>query len=87
MSKGNEQNKAVEPFWLKKVFPDSVEVFDFAAPPVGTLFADAIFAFDTNALLAPYDVSKQSVDEIERIYRQLANYDRLDPSFCCDLTR
>ncbi len=77
MSSGDQQKQAVEPFWIKKVFPDPLEVFGFAAPPVGKLFADAVFAFDTNALLAPYQVSKQSVEEIERIYRDLAKYDRL----------
>ena len=67
----------VDPFWLRTVFPDPLEVFAFSARPVRALFADALFCFDTNALLAPYQVSNQSADEIERIYRELAKHDRL----------
>lgn len=77
MSSSDQPKQTVEPFWLKRVFPDPLEVFGFGAPPVSALFADALFVFDTNALLAPYQVSKQSVEEIERIYRELAKYDRL----------
>jgi hypothetical protein len=75
--KQQKDKQLTDPFWLRTVFPDPVEVFGFNAPPVSTLFADAIFGLDANALLAPYQVSKQSADEIERIYREFTNHDRL----------
>lgn len=75
--KQQKEKQQTDPFWLRAVFPDPVEVFGFNTPPVSTLFADAIFGLDANALLAPYQVSKQSAEEIERIYRELTKHNRL----------
>src|SRR5437016_3593792 len=75
--KQQKEKQQTDPFWLRTVFPDPLEVFGFSAPPISKLFADALFGLDTNALLAPYQVSKQSADEIERIYRELARHNRL----------
>jgi hypothetical protein len=71
------QKQEVDPFWNRTVFPDPVEALRFCSPAVNMLFADALFVFDANTLLAPYQVSNQSANEIERIYRDLAKHDRL----------
>jgi len=77
MAGPDSQKTDVDPFWNRVVFPDPVEAIGFSSPAVSVLFADALLVFDANTLLAPYQVSKQSADEIERIYRELAKHDRI----------
>ncbi len=67
----------VEPFWLNAVFPDAVKALEFESPTIDELLDSCVFAFDTNALLAPLDLSGKSIDSIEKIYRALAESKRL----------
>lgn len=73
----SEAPKLLAPSWLDGVFPDPVEALAYSSPSLEVLFKDAAVVFDTNALLAPYQVGNQSVDEIATIYRELAGDDRL----------
>jgi PIN like domain len=75
--KQQKLKQETDPFWIRRVFPDALRAIQFSSSPVSILFADAIFVLDTNTLLAPYQVGKQSVAEIERIYRELSSHDRL----------
>lgn len=76
-AKPAKQTQQVDPFWLRTVFPNAADIFGVIVPPVTDLFADAIFAFDANALLAPYQVGKESAAEIGKIYRELASKNRI----------
>jgi hypothetical protein len=67
----------MDPFWLESVFPDPQAVFAFSCASPTELSRHAVFALDTNVLLAPYLVEPASLKDIERIYRKLAQQDRL----------
>ena len=67
----------IDPFWLEKVFPDSLAAFEFESPTPADLSTKCVFALDTNILLAPYEVGSESFHEIEPIYNALASDNRL----------
>lgn len=75
--KTSRHSDAADMFWLTKVFPVPSAIFSTKTPRANQIFDDAIVALDANILLAPYQVSKQSFDEISAIYRRLTSSNRL----------
>ena len=61
---------------LEDVFPDLSELL----APSATFSArddDTVIVLDTNVLLLPFDVSKERLEQIEAVYRKLADEERL----------
>jgi PIN like domain len=67
----------VDLFWLEKIFPKPEDVFAYRRPPISQIVAGCVFALDTNVLLAPYLIGKDSLKEITRIYIRLHRDNRL----------
>ena len=67
----------VDLFWLEKVFTKPEDVFSYKRPPMDQVVATCVFALDTNVLLAPYLIGKDSLQEITGIYTRLHRDNRL----------
>jgi len=63
-------------FYLDKVFPEPDKIFSANYKSIDELFKTAIFVFDTNALLVPFDTSEQSLKDIKAILLKLKKQNR-----------
>lgn len=66
-----------DPFYLESLFPESDKIFSFLHKPFEEVKDGCIYVLDTNALLAPYFVSKEGIEDFKRIYRMLKKQKRL----------
>lgn len=64
-------------FYRDAVYPDAQGIFSFQSKSLAQIKNDCIVVLDTNSLLVPYTTGKESLDEIGRIYKQLASLNRL----------
>lgn len=80
------QRKAPEPivplkgedaFWLTDLYPDATALFEHNHAPLDDVVVDCIVVLDANVLLLPFEFTKASVGEVERVYTQLAHGGRL----------
>lgn len=72
-----QPQQGYDKFVLDKVFATPSTVFSVCTPRLANLHADSLYVFDTNALLAPYRLGAGQADEIAKVYRGLAQTDRL----------
>lgn len=65
-------------FYLEKIISDPVSSLKLKNKTIDEIKDDCIFVFDTNVLLAPYEVkSKLSFDEIKLTYKKLVEEEKL----------
>lgn len=64
-------------FYLERILPDPAMIFTAEYKSARELFGNAIFVFDTNALLVPFDTSQRNLEEIKSILINLKNENRL----------
>jgi|GEM_PF-6811371 hypothetical protein len=64
-------------FILDTVFPDPGTLLSVRTPRLKDLVGDCVFAFDTNALMAPYYLGAGDSQEISRVLQGLAENNRL----------
>lgn len=64
-------------FYLDKVFPEPDKIFSADYKRIDELYKTAVFVFDTNALLVPFDTSEKNLKEIKQILIKLKNEKRL----------
>lgn len=64
-------------FYLDKVFPEPDKIFSAQYKSLQDLFKTAIFVFDTNALLVPFDTSEKNLNEIKTIFLNLKENKRI----------
>ena len=65
------------PFLLEELYPDVSNIFNTEMLPVGEIKDDCVVVLDTSALLFPYKVNKDSLQEITKTYRYLIDSLRL----------
>lgn len=66
-----------DPFYRDKVFPDPLAVFSFLPEPLDKIKDTCLVVIDTNALLLPYKVGKETLYDLSIVYNQLAHENRL----------
>jgi exonuclease VII small subunit len=64
-------------FVANRVYPEANRIFGTTTRPIEEIKETAIIALDTNALLVPYNIGKESFAQIERTYEELVAHDRL----------
>lgn len=67
----------VDPFYLDVVFPDPKNILRNIPLAVEDIAQDCLFVFDANALLTPFRVGKDSINDIQRVLQVLSNAKRL----------
>lgn len=72
-----ERPKDFDPFYLEQIFPDPKLILTYTPPPIAEIAKDCVFVLDTNALLAPFSIGKDSFTELADILRKLAKAKRL----------
>lgn len=65
------------PFLLEELYPDVSNIFNTEVLPVGEIKDDCVVVLDTSALLFPYKVSKDKLEEITKTYKHLIDSSRL----------
>lgn len=62
---------------LDSIYPEPRTVFEANIPPLSAVKDDCLVVLDTNALLVPYCVKKEALEQIERVYSHLVERNRL----------
>ncbi|WP_437308977.1 PIN-like domain-containing protein [Sorangium sp. So ce388] len=76
-SKRKEPTSEDDLFVTKTIYPDAEAVFTARLKPLDALRENCIVVLDTNVLLVPFGVSKQSLDQLRKTYKALADQGRL----------
>jgi len=72
-----EEPEKLNIFYRDAVYPDAHGIFSFHPKSLAEIKDDCIIFLDTNSLLVPYTTGKQSLEEIGKIYKELARLNRL----------
>jgi rRNA-processing protein FCF1 len=73
----NTGDKNDELLLLSKIYPAPSTIFSVQPESLDRIKSDCLVVLDTNTLLAPFDISQQSLGVIERTYRVLITNNRL----------
>lgn len=66
-----------DPFVRDSLFPDPQAIFAFSPAPLTTIKDQAVFVLDANVLLLPYTTGRIALQEIKKVYKKLADENRL----------
>lgn len=72
-----EDNKKLNIFYRQSLYPDAEGIFAFRPKSLLEIKDDCFVVLDTNSLLVPYTTGKDSLEQIEKIYRGLVDAKRL----------
>lgn len=72
-----ERNPNDDLFVTKAIYPDAAAIFTARTKSLDALKEDFVVVLDTNVLLVPFGVSKQSLDQLRKTYKALADQGRL----------
>lgn len=64
-------------FIYRKYFPDTKSILNRKPKDIKDIFSDALFVLDTNALLVPYNIGKENLEQISKVYKKLITKNRL----------
>jgi hypothetical protein len=64
-------------FLYKRQYPDTLGILNGEQINMPEFCKKSVFVFDTNSLLVPYKVGKESLNEITRIYQSFSGSDRI----------
>ena len=70
-------NPEYDIFVNRKIYPDAAEIFATSLQSIENIKNQCLFVIDTNALLLPYTITKESINEIKRVYQILVDDKRL----------
>lgn len=73
----DDNAESQNPFLLEELYPDVSNIFNTEVLPVGEIKDDCVVVLDTSALLFPYKVSKDKLEEITKAYKHLVDSSRL----------
>lgn len=77
MADDKKPKESSDVFIAQQVFPDAEAVFTARLKSVNQVKRECLIVLDTNALLVPYTVSKESLDQIRQTYSRLISDNRL----------
>jgi uncharacterized protein YutE (UPF0331/DUF86 family)/rRNA-processing protein FCF1 len=69
--KNKEKHNEFDIFIANSIFPEVAPLFSTYVKSLETIKSDAIVVLDTNALLVPYSIGKESVGQIRETYKKL----------------
>lgn len=64
-------------FIAESVYPEADQLFRFLPKPFTEIKEDCLVVLDTNALLVPYQIGKESLEQIRKTYKELVGQKRL----------
>lgn len=64
-------------FLLEELYSEPKAIFASGLKPIDDIKDNCLIVLDTNALLSPYDVGKESLEKIREVYSTLAAQNRL----------
>jgi predicted nucleic-acid-binding protein len=64
-------------FYLEKVFPEADKIFSINHNTIDEIKDDSIYILDTMVLLVPYFTSKESVQDFNKIFKELKSKGKL----------
>ncbi len=64
-------------FISNSVYPDATPIFTYSPKSLDKIKDDCIIIIDTNALLVPYSIGKEGLEQIKRTYKKLVSEKRL----------
>jgi len=64
-------------FLYRKQYPDFLSILTGRNLNLAEFNKNAVFVFDTNSLLVPYNLGQESLNEIKRIYQQVLKPERI----------
>ena len=64
-------------FSLEDTFPDADNLFSYDFRSIQDSYENALFVLDTNILVLPFNLGKEAIDEIEKIYKKLIDENKL----------
>ena len=64
-------------FISNSVYPDATHIFAYSPKSLNTIKDDCIIIIDTNALLVPYSIGKEGLEQIKKTYKKLVSEKRL----------
>ena len=74
----NEKESEYDDIFIKEsIYPDAKSIFTFHLKSINEIKDDCIFVIDTNSLLVPYTIGKESLDQIRKTYEILVKDKRL----------
>ncbi|AFZ57672.1 DUF4935 domain-containing protein [Anabaena cylindrica FACHB-243] len=76
-NQGKSEQSEVDIFIANRIFPDATSLFANVLKPVEDIKDNAIIVLDTNTLLVPYTTGTNSLNQIQKIYRELVQNNRL----------
>jgi rRNA-processing protein FCF1 len=79
MTKAQNSSSQEDPdiFIANHIYPDAKGLLGFQVQPLESIKDDCLIVLDTNVLLLPYNIGRESLKRIEETYRQLVNSKRL----------
>lgn len=77
MSEQTQPGRDRETFYLRSIFPDAEAIFSARYRPLEQIQDHADIFLDASALLAPYAINQQGLQEIRETYKRLIAADRL----------
>lgn len=77
MSEEKIPQRDTSTFVASIIYPDASLVFTARQKTLQEIKEECLIVLDTNALLVPYSIGKESIDQIKRTYRTLASENRL----------
>jgi uncharacterized protein YutE (UPF0331/DUF86 family) len=77
MAEGNKDETEFDIFVVNTVYPEAESIFTARIKPLEELKDDAFIVLDTNALLVPYSIGKESLEQIRCTYKGLVASQRL----------
>jgi hypothetical protein len=75
--KNKENQTSFDIFIINSIFPDAESLFATYIKPLEEIKHTALVVLDTNSLLVPYSVSKQSLSQIKETYKKLVKAEQL----------
>jgi hypothetical protein len=75
--KKKEDQTSYDIFIANSIFPDVESVFATYIKPLEEIKNTALVVLDTNALLVPYSIGTNSLDQIKETYRKLVKTEQL----------
>lgn len=76
-AKKKDEAQGIDVFHAETMCPDLTMVFNIGLKPLDEIKKDCLVVLDTNVLLVPYDIKKETLAEIEKTYAELIKQKRL----------
>jgi uncharacterized protein YutE (UPF0331/DUF86 family)/exonuclease VII small subunit len=77
MTNENENEQGMDIFIMDTVYPEAHQIFRTDSKSIEDLKDDAVFVIDTHALLVPYSIGRDSLEQIRIAYQRVVEREQL----------